>query len=250
MGPCTLAKRRGILPTFFHPCQCNMSSTSAKNRKKSARLWQSVQFVLAVGGILLLLQWWHLSQKEGQRLFAEQSAVLMREQLKALAQTCAYLIDNDQLDGLQALVKQMATNPYLHDVMVYDANGVKLAESGDTEAARLLYAPQQKNDLLPMVQEIYQGEQLRGYLKVSLVQGASFAKVSQSWGQLMHQLLWMLGFAGLLALLLRRSLQFVSHWLASDATLKKAAPDAPLHQVYEPTAKPQGEQPAVRHDDH
>lgn len=206
-----------------------MSGTSPKPRKKSARLWQLVQFVLAVAGLVLLLQWWHLSQKEGQRLFAEQSAVLMREQLKALAQTCAYLIDNDQLDGLQALVKQMATNPYLHDVMVYDANGVKLAESGDSDPARLLYAPQQKNDLLPMVQEIYQGEQLRGYLKVSLLQGASFAKVSVSWGQLMHQLLWMLGFAGVITLMLRSSLQWLSHWIASDRTLKRAATDAPHH---------------------
>lgn len=225
-----------------------MSRTSAKTRKKSNRLWQIVQFVLAIAGIVLLLQWWHLSQKEGQRLFAEQSSVLMREQLKALAQTCAYLIDNDQLDGLQALVKQMASNPYLHDVMVYDANGVVLAKSGDTDAARLLYAPQQKNDLLPMVQEIFQGTQLRGYLKVSLVQGASFAKVSQSWGQLMHQLLWMFAFSGVLALLLRRSLALVSHRLASNAILKKDAPDTPIHHLSEPTTKSSMEPPATPPD--
>jgi len=206
-----------------------MSVTSPKPRKKSARLWQFVQFALAVAGLVLLLQWWHLSQKEGQRLFAEQSSVLMREQLKALAQTCAYLIENDQLDGLQALVKQMATNPYLNDVMVYDANGVKLAASGDGDSASLLYAPQQKNDLLPMVQEIYQGDQLKGYLKVSLLQGASFAKVGVSWGQLMHQLLWMLGFAGVLTLMFRSSLQWLSHWLASNRTLKRAAADIPHH---------------------
>lgn len=206
-----------------------MSGTSPKPRKKSARLWQFVQFALAIAGLVMLLQWWHLSQKEGQRLFAEQSSVLMREQLKALAQTCAYLIENDQLDGLQALVKQMATNPYLNDVMVYDANGVKLAASGDGDSAALLYAPQQKNDLLPMVQEIYQDNQLKGYLKVSLLQGASFAKVSVSWGQLMHQLLWMLGFAGILTLMFRSSLQWLSHWMASNRTLKRAAADVSHH---------------------
>jgi len=217
-----------------------MQPSSSKNRKRPARIWKTLQFCLAVAGLVLLVQWWNLSQKEGQRLITEQSALQMREQLKALAQTCAYLIDNDQLDGLHALVQQMATNPYLHDVVVYDANGVRLAESGSSEPARLLYAPQQKNDLLPMVQEIRQQQTLRGYLKVSLLQGESFARIDQNWSKLMHQLLWMLGFAAMLALMFRHSLNWFSYWLVSDKTLKQAALDSPphFHHATEATTEP------------
>jgi uncharacterized membrane protein affecting hemolysin expression len=181
---------------------------------------------------LLLLQWWQQSNKHGEQLFAEQSAVLMRETLKALAQTCAYLIENDQLEGLKALTQQMASNPYLHDVVVYDANGVRLSESVGSEPARLLYAPQTPDHLLPMVQEIYQGNQLLGYIKISLKQYSSFDAVSSSWHQLMEQVLWMLGFTVLLSLMLRGSLQALSHRLASTKELHHAALDSPEHQTH------------------
>ena len=205
---------------------------SVKKPKKSAKIWRSVQFVLAVSGFVLLLQWWQQSNKHGEQLFAEQSAVLMRETLKALAQTCAYLIENDQLEGLKALTQQMASNPYLHDVVVYDANGVRLSESAGSEPARLLYAPQTPDHLLPMVQEIYQGNQLLGYIKISLKQHSSFDAVSKSWHQLMDQVLWMLAFTVLLALMLRSSLRALSHKLASNKALHHAALDSPEHQTH------------------
>ncbi len=199
---------------------------TVKHSKKPQKLWRTVQLVLAITGIIILVHWWQQSNKHGEQLFAEQSAVLMRETLKALAQTCAYLIENDQLEGLKALTQQMASNPYLHDVVVYDANGVRLAESAGSEPARLLYAPQTPGHLLPMVQEIYQGEQLLGYIKISLRQYSSFDAVSQSWQKLMEQVGWMLGFAALLMLMLRGSLQALSHKLASTQQLHHAA-----HQI-------------------
>lgn len=201
-----------------------------KKSKKPQKIWQSVQFLLAVAGLVLLTHWWQHSNKQGEQLFGEQSAVLMRETLKALAQTCAYLIENDQLDGLKALTQQMASNPYLHDVVVYDANGVRLSESSGSEPARLLYAPQTPDHLLPMVQEIYQGEQRLGYIKISLKQHSSFDAVSKSWHALMEQMAWMLGFACLLALMLRSSLQALSHYLASNKELHAGALDSHEHQ--------------------
>lgn len=201
-----------------------------KKGKKPQKLWQSVQFLLAAAGLVLLVHWWQQSNKQGEQLFAEQSAVLMRETLKALAQTCAYLIENDQLEGLKALTQQMASNPYLHDVVVYDANGVRLAESAGSDPARLLYAPQTPDHLLPMVQEIYQGEQRLGYIKISLKQHSSFDAVSKSWHALMEQVAWMLGFAALLVLMLRGSLQAFSRMLASNKELHAAAIDSHQHQ--------------------
>ena len=91
----------------------------------------------------------------------------MRETLKALAQTAAYLIENDQLEGLKALTQQMASNPYLHDVVVYDANGVRLSESGELNLPIYYLRPQHSVVLQPMVQEIYQNKQLIGYIRIS-----------------------------------------------------------------------------------
>ncbi|MBU2180740.1 MAG: hypothetical protein KJ930_15040, partial [Gammaproteobacteria bacterium] len=80
-----------------------MTNIPTKMPKKSAKLFRWVQLLIAGLGLLALLQWWNDSNQQGQRLFAEQSSVLMRETLKALSQTAAYLIENDQLDGLTAL---------------------------------------------------------------------------------------------------------------------------------------------------
>ncbi|HCU67232.1 MAG TPA: hypothetical protein DF774_15900 [Rheinheimera sp.] len=206
-----------------------MTNSATKTRKKSAKLFRSVQLLLAITGLIVLLQWWHDSTNQGQRLFAEQSSVLMRETLKALAQTAAYLIENDQLDGLTALTQQLASSPYLHDVVVYDANGVRLSESSGSEPARLLYAPQHKIELQPMVQEIYQGSQLLGYIKISLKQDTGFSAVSSAWHAMMEQVLWMLALAALVALMARSSLLLLSHKLASNQQLHHAALDSHEH---------------------
>jgi len=206
-----------------------MTNIPTKMPKKSARLFRWVQLLLAGIGLLALLQWWHDTNQQGQRLFAEQSSVLMRETLKALAQTAAYLIENDQLDGLTALTQQLASNPYLHDVVVYDANGVRLSESSASEPARLLYAPQHEVELQPMVQEIYQGDQFLGYIKISLKQDTGFSAVSGSWHAIMEQVLWMLILAAIIALMARSSLLWVSHKLASNRQLHRAAIDSHEH---------------------
>ncbi len=197
-----------------------MPQTRKALSKKSARWFRWLQLGLAIVGMLALLQWWHYSDERGERLFAAQSEVLMRETLKALAQTAAYLIENDQLEGLTQLTKQMASNPYIHDVVVYDVNGVRLSETTASHYAQLLYAPSQSPELFPMVQEIYRDTQLLGYIKISLKQDTGFSAVSTAWDSLMEQVLWMLALSGVLALLLRESLQLLSHYLASSKALQ------------------------------
>ncbi len=200
-----------------------MKASTVKSRKKSALMFRSLQLLFALIGVLALTHWWQQTDRQGEQLFAEQSSVLMRETLKALAQTAGYLIENDQLEGLKALTQQMASNPYLHDVVVYDANGVRLSESGETEPANLLFAPQYQTQLQPMVQEIYQNNQLIGYIRISLRQEASFGTVAANWHQLMTQLFWMCLFALVIGVLLRSSLQWLSHLLVSNNQLQHAA---------------------------
>jgi uncharacterized membrane protein affecting hemolysin expression len=93
----------------------------------------------------------------------------------------------------------------------------------------LLYAPQHEVALQPMVQEIYQGEQLLGYIKISLKQDTGFSAVSSAWHAMMEQVLWMLLLAAVIALMARSSLLWLSHKLASNRQLQHAAIDSHEH---------------------
>lgn len=169
-----------------------------------------LQVGIAVIGIWLLLHSWVLIQQQGKQLLQQQSSQLMRETLAALSHTAAYLIEHDQLAGLEQLTQHIAASPYLHDVVVYDANGVRMSWSENSAPARLLYGPSQAEQLQAMVQPISKDQQLLGYIKLSLRQDASLEQISQSWQQLMQQLLGMLILAGSIGFLLRRGFSRLS----------------------------------------
>jgi uncharacterized membrane protein affecting hemolysin expression len=180
-----------------------------------------VQIAVAVLGIWLLLQGWVYTQQQGKALLQQQSSQLMRETLSALSHTAAYLIENDQLDGLEQLTQHIAASPYLHDVVVYDANGVRMSWSEGSAAARLLYGPSQSEQLQAMVQPITKDQQLLGYIKLSLRLDASVTPVAKRWQQLMQQLLAMLVLAGMIGFLLRRGFARLSR---QSLRLRKSKP--------------------------
>ncbi len=163
-----------------------------------------LQLAVAVAGLWLLLHSWVVTQQQGEDLLREQSTQLMRETLKTLSSTAAYLIENDQLDGLTQMTNDIATSAYLHDVVVYDANGVRMSWSDGSAPARRLYAPSSDEALLPMVQEITREQQLLGYIKVSLRLDESVLPVAQGWQQLMHQVMAMILLAGVITFFLKR----------------------------------------------
>lgn len=163
-----------------------------------------LQIGIAVAGIWLLLQSWVYVQQQGNTILQQQSSQLTRETLLALSHTAAYLIENDQLDGLEQLTQHIAQSPFLHDVVVYDANGMRMSWSPGSDPARLLYSPAQPEPLQAMVQPILQGEQLLGYIKLSLKLDSSLTPGATSWQQLMQYVLLMLMLAGIVGYLLRR----------------------------------------------
>lgn len=163
-----------------------------------------LQVALAVLGIWLLLQLWVMTQQQGKVLLQQQSSQLMRETLITMANTAGYLIDNDQLDGLEQLTQNLAASQYLFDVVVYDANGVRMSRSENSGPAYQLYHSDYIEALTPMVQPIIKQQQLLGYIKISLRLDATLSSVSQPWQDLMQRLLLMLLFAGCIGFLLRR----------------------------------------------
>ncbi|CAM3866811.1 AhpA/YtjB family protein [Rheinheimera salexigens] len=163
-----------------------------------------LQVALAVLGIWLLLQAWVMTQQQGKALLQQQSSQLMRETLITLADTAGYLIENDQLDGLEQLTQNVASSNYLFDVVVYDANGVRMSSSENSGPAYQLYNPDYIEALTPMVQPIVKRQQLLGYMKFSLRLDASLTPIAQPWQDLMQQLLLMLLLAGVVGFLLRR----------------------------------------------
>lgn len=180
-----------------------------------------LQIAIAVIGIWLLLHSWVLTQQQGKHLLQQQNSQLMQEMLTALSHTAAYLIENDQLDGLEQLTQHIAASQYLHDVVVYDANGVRMSWSEGSAPARLLYSPSQTEQLQAMVQTITKDQQLLGYIKLSLRQDASLTPISQSWQQMMQQLLAMLVLAGVVGFMLRRGFSRLSR---QSLRLRRAKP--------------------------
>jgi membrane protein len=163
-----------------------------------------LQIAIAIGGIWLLLHSWVLTRQQGQQLLQQQSSQLMRETLTALSHTAAYLIEHDQIDGLEQLTQHIADSPYLHDVVVYDANGVRMSWSENSAPARLLYGPSQQQPLQAMVQPIRKNQQLLGYIKLSFRLDSALNQINYSWQQLMQRLMAMLILAGIIGFLLRR----------------------------------------------
>jgi membrane protein len=169
-----------------------------------------LQIAIAIAGIWLLLHSWVLIQQQGQHLLQQQSSQLMRETLTTLSHTAAYLIEHDQLDGLEQLTQNIAASPYLHDVIVYDANGVRMSWSENSAPAQMLYGMEQNEQLQAMVQPISKNQQLLGYIKLSVRLDASLAQINLSWQQLMQWLLAMLVLAGIVGFLLRRGFALLS----------------------------------------
>lgn len=163
-----------------------------------------LQVAFAVLGIWLLLQAWVVTQQQGKLLLQQQSSQLMRETLITLADTAAYLIENDQLDGLEQLTQNVASSTYLYDVVVYDANGVRMSSSENSSPAYQLYHPEHNETLAPMVQPIIKQQQLLGYIKLSLRLDATLSPIAKPWQELMQQVLLMLLLAGAIGFLLRR----------------------------------------------
>ncbi len=164
-----------------------------------------IQLAIAVLGIWFVLHSWVKTSDQGLQILQSQAEQLMRENLLTLAQAAAYLIENDQLDGLEQLTQSIAASPFLYDVVFYDSNGVRISWSEASAAARLMYGKFASQPLVPLVQEIRSQQQLLGYIKISLQPDTKLNPSFASWRQLMQRLILLLLVTGLIGYLLRRS---------------------------------------------
>ncbi|HAW93994.1 MULTISPECIES: AhpA/YtjB family protein [unclassified Arsukibacterium] len=169
-----------------------------------------VQLAIAVAGVWFVLHSWVNTSNQGQAILQSQAEQLMRENLITLSQAAAYLIEHDQLDGLEQLTQNIAASPFLYDVVFYDSNGVRISWSEASAAARLMYGKFASQPLVPMVQEIRSQQQLLGYIKISLQPDTKLNPSFARWQNLMQQLLLLLLITGLTGYLLRRSFSRLS----------------------------------------
>lgn len=169
-----------------------------------------LQLAIAVAGIWLVLHSWVLTNQQGRSILQNQAEQLMRENLITLSQAAAYLIENDQLDGLEQLTRNIAASPFLYDVVFYDSNGVRISWSEASAAARVMYGKFASQPLVPLVQEIRSEQQLLGYIKISLQPDTKLNPSFARWQQLMQHLLLLLLATGLIGYLLRRSFSRLS----------------------------------------
>jgi len=164
-----------------------------------------LQLAISVVGIWFVLHSWVQTSQQGQAILQSQAEQLMRENLITLSQAAAYLIENDQLDGLEQLTRNIAASPFLYDVVFYDTNGVRISWSEASAAARVMYGKFANQSLVPLVQEIRSEQQLLGYIKISLQPDTKLNPSFARWQKLMQHLLLLLLATGLIGYLLRRS---------------------------------------------
>ncbi|MBV2128877.1 AhpA/YtjB family protein [Arsukibacterium indicum] len=169
-----------------------------------------LQLAIAVAGIWFVLHSWVITNQQGRAILQGQAEQLMRENLITLSQAAAYLIENDQLDGLEQLTRNIAASPFLYDVVFYDSNGVRISWSEASAAARVMYGKFASQHLVPLVQEIRSEQQLLGYIKISLQPDTKLNPSFARWQQLMQHLLLLLLVTGLIGYLLRRSFSRLS----------------------------------------
>lgn len=164
-----------------------------------------LQLAISVVGIWFVLHSWVQTSQQGQAILQSQAEQLMRENLITLSQAAAYLIENDQLAGLEQLTRNIAASPFLYDVVFYDTNGVRISWSEASAAARVMYGKFANQSLVPLVQEIRSEQQLLGYIKISLQPDTKLNPSFARWQKLMQHLLLLLLATGLIGYLLRRS---------------------------------------------
>lgn len=171
----------------------------------TSRFIKLLQLLLAVLGVWLILHSWVSIKAQGVFLLQQQSEQLMRNTLQSMADTTVYLLENDQLDALNQLNQNLASNPYVYDVAVYDSTGSRISGSEPVLPARLLYSNHYQERLLPLLHDIRNDHgKLLGYIRISLRTEQQNLPLQQGWHQLMQHVLWLLVLAGLVTFFLKR----------------------------------------------
>lgn len=180
-----------------------------KKRQRVSRLLQiAIALVLAVG----LFQLWETSLLQGQQLLKSQTEKMARllVQQTAYGAAPALLLQNDE--QLQWLATALVLDPKVMSANIFSEDGQRLSFAQSVTSEELEPDSEELNALLapypPYVEAVSQDGKNLGFIEVRLEPRLFFNEIKEAHQINMQQQQVMLIIAGLIGMLLSRSLSF------------------------------------------
>ncbi|MCE2570923.1 AhpA/YtjB family protein [Motilimonas eburnea] len=191
---------------------------------KSSRIviWRALQLLVALGLIGYLAYLTTNLQLLANKNRIEQTQRYGYTLTSRAANDAARYLQQDEPDELARLVTQLAKDPLVRDVTIYDAYGVVQHQSDDAMSLDLILGITPKTtsadareiaqNRIPYIAELFQETTKIGYLRVTLEQGKILAEMNHFQAKANELLKTMLFVALLIGFLLTRSLSKKRQW--------------------------------------
>ncbi len=191
---------------------------------KSSRIfiWRAIQLLVAIGLIGYLAYLTTNLQLLADKNRIEQTQRFGYTLTNRAANDAARYLQGDEQDELARLVAELAKDPLVRDVTIYDAFGVVQHQSDDAMPLDLVLniAPKTTSadareiaqNRIPYIAELFQESTKIGYLRVTLEQGKILAEMNHFQQKANELLKTMLFVALLIGFLLTRSLSKKRQW--------------------------------------
>ncbi|QYK06248.1 AhpA/YtjB family protein [Shewanella zhangzhouensis] len=183
-----------------------------KGLKKSQKISRLLQIAIALALLAGLVQLWQSSLLQGQQLLKSQTEKMARllVQQTAYGAAPALLLQNDE--QLQWLATALVEDPKVMAAAIYGEQGTRLSFAQSLSSEWLEPDSEELKDLLapfpPYVEPVMQGDRNLGYVEVRLEPKLFLAEIEEAHKLNMEQQQIMLLVAGLIGMLLSRSMSF------------------------------------------
>jgi membrane protein len=184
----------------------------AKGLKKRHKMTRLIQVCLAVGLIFGLVHLWQSSLINGNQLLNSQTQVMARllaQQAANGAAPAMYLKNTQQIEWL---ANTLVTDPKIMSVNIYDSSGNRLAFAQSVSSEKLDPDSKELEELLkpyaPLIENVTQGDNNLGYVEVRLNPNIFFDEIKILHEENMQLQQIMLIVAGIIGLLLSKSMSF------------------------------------------
>ncbi len=140
------------------------------------------------------------------------------------ADMAAYFISNEDKKAIVHLVKKLADNPFIEDVMIYGKHGDILYRSENSITAKKRYHDDdsyQDFTFKPVVVDIESNDKRLGFLRVTYIEKTATLEASVLHENFMRQTMLMMILAGCMGFLLTRAFSRFSRLSVRSRQLQK-----------------------------
>ncbi len=183
-----------------------------KGLKKSHRISRLLQIAIALTLAVGLIQLWETSLLQGQQLLKSQTQKMARLLVQQTAYGAAPALQLQNDEQLQWLASALVADPKVMSASIFSEDGQRLSFAQSVTVEELEPDSDELNKLLerypPYVEPVTQDDKNLGFIEVRLEPRLFFNEIKEAHQINMEQQQMMLIIAGLIGMLLSRSLSF------------------------------------------